>query len=103
MRLLHYSFSVKSIQDKSVARFAPHTAFEGPTAPVDAAFRESLELRSLVFCNEVLKFEGSGSHDNFELVLRHGTIGNVLRMTRMWIRFCMSIDFQVCTHNRSFT
>jgi hypothetical protein len=31
------------------ARFAPHTAFEDPTAPVDAAPRESIEIRTLVF------------------------------------------------------
>jgi hypothetical protein len=32
-----------------VARFAPHTAFIDPTAPADAAPRESIELRALVF------------------------------------------------------
>lgn len=32
-----------------VARFAPHTAFADPTAPADAAPRESIELRTLVF------------------------------------------------------
>lgn len=31
------------------ARFAPHTAFNDPTAPADAAPRESIELRTLVF------------------------------------------------------
>jgi hypothetical protein len=31
------------------ARFAPHTSFRDPTAPVDAAPRESIEIRSLVF------------------------------------------------------
>ena len=31
------------------ARFAPHTAFDDPTAPVDAAPRESIEIRTLVF------------------------------------------------------
>jgi len=31
------------------ARFAPHTAFNDPTAPVDALPRESIELRALVF------------------------------------------------------
>ena len=31
------------------ARFAPHTAFTDPEAPVDAPPRESIELRSLVF------------------------------------------------------
>ena len=31
------------------ARFAPHTAFTDPTTPSDAAPRESIELRALVF------------------------------------------------------
>lgn len=31
------------------ARFAPHTAFDDPTAPADRRPRESIELRSLVF------------------------------------------------------
>lgn len=31
------------------ARFAPHTAFEGPNAPADILPRESIELRTLVF------------------------------------------------------
>ena len=31
------------------ARFAPHTAFTDPTTPPDAAPRESIELRTLVF------------------------------------------------------
>ncbi len=31
------------------ARFAPHTAFEDPTAPADLLPRESIELRTLVF------------------------------------------------------
>jgi hypothetical protein len=31
------------------ARFAPHTAFEDPTAPADKLPRESIELRTLVF------------------------------------------------------
>jgi hypothetical protein len=31
------------------ARFAPHTAFTDPTTPPDAAPRESIEIRSLVF------------------------------------------------------
>jgi hypothetical protein len=31
------------------ARFAPHTAFEDPTAPSDALPRESIEIRTLVF------------------------------------------------------
>lgn len=33
------------------ARFAPHTAFTDPTTPPDAAPRESIELRTLVFHN----------------------------------------------------
>jgi hypothetical protein len=32
-----------------LARFAPHTAFDDPTAPADALPRESIEIRSLVF------------------------------------------------------
>jgi hypothetical protein len=31
------------------ARFAPHTAFDDPTAPADAPPRESIEIRTLVF------------------------------------------------------
>jgi hypothetical protein len=31
------------------ARFAPHSAFSDPTAPSDAAPRESIEVRTLVF------------------------------------------------------
>jgi len=31
------------------ARFAPHTAFDDPTAPADALPRESIEVRTLVF------------------------------------------------------
>jgi len=31
------------------ARFAPHTAFDDPTAPADALPRESIEIRTLVF------------------------------------------------------
>jgi hypothetical protein len=31
------------------ARFAPHSAFRDPTAPVDAPPRESVEVRTLVF------------------------------------------------------
>jgi hypothetical protein len=31
------------------ARFAPHTAFDDPTAPADRLPRESIEIRSLVF------------------------------------------------------
>ncbi|VDB84626.1 unnamed protein product [Peniophora sp. CBMAI 1063] len=38
-----------SVQDGSVAVFTPHTAFVDPTTPADAARRESIELRALVF------------------------------------------------------
>jgi hypothetical protein len=31
------------------ARFAPHTAFDDPTAPADRPYRHSIELRTLVF------------------------------------------------------
>lgn len=34
------------------ARFAPHTAFEDPTAPADKLPRESIELRTLVFFDD---------------------------------------------------
>jgi hypothetical protein len=37
-----------SVED-GLARFAPHTAFIDPTTPADAAPRESIELRALVF------------------------------------------------------
>ncbi len=33
----------------NVARFAPHSAFEDPTAPVDKPPRESIEIRTLAF------------------------------------------------------
>lgn len=36
-------------QTKGCARFTPHSAFSDPTAPPDAAPRESIELRALVF------------------------------------------------------
>jgi hypothetical protein len=35
--------------DDGRTRFGPHTAFTDPTTPVDAAPRESIELRALVF------------------------------------------------------
>jgi hypothetical protein len=35
--------------EDGTARFAPHTAFEDPTAPADILPRESIELRTLVF------------------------------------------------------
>ncbi|KNZ75561.1 hypothetical protein J132_02501 [Termitomyces sp. J132] len=38
-----------SIQDGSVALFAPHTGFEDPTTPEGTPLRESIELRALVF------------------------------------------------------
>ncbi|EKM75015.1 hypothetical protein AGABI1DRAFT_116593 [Agaricus bisporus var. burnettii JB137-S8] len=38
-----------SIQDGSVAVLTPHTGFQDPTTPPDAPFRESIELRALVF------------------------------------------------------
>jgi hypothetical protein len=39
-----------SLDDGSVARFAPHSAFVDPAAPPDAPFRESIELRTyLIF------------------------------------------------------
>ncbi|KAH9941898.1 uncharacterized protein BXZ73DRAFT_98287 [Epithele typhae] len=38
-----------SIDDRSVAALTPHTAFEDPTTPKDAPFRESIEVRFLVF------------------------------------------------------
>ncbi len=41
--------SFDSVQDGSVATFTPHTAFEDPSAPADAALRESIELRAFVF------------------------------------------------------
>jgi hypothetical protein len=41
-----------SRDDGVVARFAPHTAFIDPTAPVDAPPRESIELRTYVIFGE---------------------------------------------------
>ncbi|KAF8627562.1 hypothetical protein AX15_004368 [Amanita polypyramis BW_CC] len=38
-----------SIQDGSVSIFTPHTAFIDPTTPKDAAHRQSIEVRALVF------------------------------------------------------
>ncbi|KAF8650720.1 hypothetical protein AX16_005093 [Volvariella volvacea WC 439] len=38
-----------SIQDGSVAVFTPHTGFKDPATPEGAPFRESIELRALVF------------------------------------------------------
>lgn len=41
-----------SIQDGSVATLVPHSGFEDPKTPKDAPFRESIELRALVFYEE---------------------------------------------------
>jgi hypothetical protein len=41
-----------SRDDGAVARFAPHTAFIDPAAPVDAPPRESIELRTFVIFGE---------------------------------------------------
>jgi hypothetical protein len=41
--------SFDSVQDGSVATLTPHTAFEDPSTPADAALRESIEIRALVF------------------------------------------------------
>ncbi|TFL01328.1 hypothetical protein BDV98DRAFT_77439 [Pterulicium gracile] len=38
-----------SVQDGSVAVFTPHTAFQDPSTPHDAPYRESIEVRTLVF------------------------------------------------------
>ncbi|KAJ7914268.1 hypothetical protein B0H13DRAFT_1712165 [Mycena leptocephala] len=38
-----------SLQDGSVSLFTPHTAFEDPATPEGTPFRESIELRALVF------------------------------------------------------
>jgi hypothetical protein len=41
--------SYDSVQDGSVALFAPHSAFADPATPPDAPLRESIELRALIF------------------------------------------------------
>ncbi|KAK7047102.1 hypothetical protein VNI00_006767 [Paramarasmius palmivorus] len=41
-----------SIEDGSVAVFTPHTAFADPTTPEGSPFRESIELRALVFYDD---------------------------------------------------
>ena len=41
--------SFDSKTDGGIATFTPHTAFQDPSAPKDAPFRESIELRFLVF------------------------------------------------------
>ncbi|KAF8965433.1 hypothetical protein BDZ97DRAFT_1812145 [Flammula alnicola] len=38
-----------SVQDGSVAVFTPHTGFNDPTTPEGAPFRQSIEMRTLVF------------------------------------------------------
>ncbi|KAF8707039.1 hypothetical protein AX14_013727 [Amanita brunnescens Koide BX004] len=38
-----------STQEGSVAKFTPHTAFQDPTTPEDAPYRQSIEVRALVF------------------------------------------------------
>lgn len=38
-----------SLDDGTITRYAPHTAFDDPTAPPDAPPRESIEVRALVF------------------------------------------------------
>ncbi|ESK90000.1 hypothetical protein Moror_7930 [Moniliophthora roreri MCA 2997] len=41
-----------SIEDGSVAVFTPHTGFEDPSTPEGSPFRESIELRALVFYDD---------------------------------------------------
>ncbi|ESK87433.1 hypothetical protein Moror_11653 [Moniliophthora roreri MCA 2997] len=41
-----------SIEDGSVAVLTPHTAFEDPSTPKGSPFRESIELRALVFYDD---------------------------------------------------
>lgn len=41
-----------SIKDGSVALCTPHTSFADPTTPPDAPYRESIELRALVFYDD---------------------------------------------------
>ncbi len=43
------AFKCYDSADDGRARFAPHAAFEDPTAPLDAWPRESIELRTLAF------------------------------------------------------
>ncbi|KAF8625614.1 hypothetical protein AX17_006800 [Amanita inopinata Kibby_2008] len=38
-----------SVQDGSVARFTPHSAFRDPTTPEGTPYRQSIEMRALVF------------------------------------------------------
>ena len=46
---LYYFYSFDSIQDGSVAICTPHTGFSDPTTPEGTPFRQSIELRALVF------------------------------------------------------
>ncbi|KAK0227034.1 hypothetical protein EDD85DRAFT_854596 [Armillaria nabsnona] len=39
----------ESIQDGSVALYTPHTAFDDPTTPEGTPFRQSIEIRALIF------------------------------------------------------
>ncbi|KAK0448095.1 hypothetical protein EV421DRAFT_1889485 [Armillaria borealis] len=39
----------ESVQDGSVALYTPHTAFADPTTPEGTRFRQSIEIRALVF------------------------------------------------------
>ncbi|KAK0455739.1 uncharacterized protein EV420DRAFT_1644521 [Desarmillaria tabescens] len=39
----------ESVQDGSVALYTPHTAFADPTTPEGTPFRQSIEIRALVF------------------------------------------------------
>lgn len=41
--------SFDSVRDGSVSLFTPHTAFADPTTPEGTPFRESIEVRALVF------------------------------------------------------
>ena len=46
---LYYFYSFDSIQDGDVAICTPHTGFSDPTTPEGTPFRQSIELRALVF------------------------------------------------------
>ncbi|KAG2138403.1 uncharacterized protein EDB93DRAFT_1090761, partial [Suillus bovinus] len=47
--LIKWRANFDSVQDGSVARLTPHTGFQDPNTPEGAPFRESIELRALVF------------------------------------------------------
>ncbi len=47
--LIYLVPSGESIQDGSVAQYTPHTAFDDPTTPEGTPFRQSIEIRALVF------------------------------------------------------